>query len=270
MELEKSINSSKQISDKILINCQDPSFYKLQHLMYKLNNNAIVSNAIGDPNINIVLKFNVCFCVKNEYAMSVHLDQFPNYIKYMCSSNCADNTQNILSGKDILENSEMCNVHDVSTGVLVMKYYPLGSVASYTWNEDNFELLKNVMVQVIFSALYAYETKYFVHRDMHARNVLLEPKFYDNIQYGQRTLGIGELQAVIMDFEGSIIGKKARKQMLNDIIANFISSIFFTDITPFVIDLDNVQLQRIKIIDDDDYDYYHAFYEIVTQASILT
>jgi hypothetical protein len=44
-----------------------------------------------------------------------------------------------------------------------MKEYNLGSVENYDWNEKNFDLLKNVIKQVIFAILLAFEKKGFIH-----------------------------------------------------------------------------------------------------------
>lgn len=266
MELEKSPYSGKAISNKMVIDCSDPSFFKLQNLLYRSNNDGVmILNAMYANNIKVVLKFNSPFAVENEYRMSYILDSFPNYIKYLRAFDCAVSIQNILSNKDDLENYGMCKSQGKNIGVLVMKYYPLGSIDSYAWNKENFELLKNIMLQVIYASIYAYEKKQFVHGDLHLGNVLLEFKNHDVIHYGSKFLNIDNVQAIIMDFENSTTGIKTYKKMLEG-ITKFVF-LTFQSIDFFVVH-DNERLQNIKFINSINYDYYEEFYEIITQASI--
>lgn len=268
MELEKSSNSDKPMSNKIYIDCSDPSFFRLHSFLVETKNpSTLILNAMYANNISVVLKFNYPQYAVNEFDMSVRLENLPNYIKFFCMFECGESLRNILLNKNDLSNYEICKVQGKNVGVLVMKYYLLGSVESYTWNEDNFSVLKNVMLQVIYASLYAYSLCKFVHGNLYSRNVLLEPKMYPdmNIYYGSKFLTIDTYQAIIMDFEKSTTEQKPREFMLDGIVKFILLT--FQSLKFFVV-CDNARLYDTKFIDGNDFDYYQEFYEIINQASI--
>ncbi len=111
----------------------------------------------------------------------------------------------------------MCHYGDNEIGILVMKEYNLGCVDNYDWNENNFDLLKNIIKQVAFAIIYAYETKGFIHGDLHSGNILLKSKRNNEITYNEKILILNELEAVIMDFEKS---KLNQNNKISDLVRN--------------------------------------------------
>jgi hypothetical protein len=98
---------------------------------------------------------------------------------------------NIINNKQDISNYKICNYGDEKIGILVMKYYKLGCVNDYEWNENNFNILKNIIKQVVFAVIQAYKIKGFIHGDLHCGNVLLKSKRNCIILYEDKTLGTG-------------------------------------------------------------------------------
>ena len=147
------------------------------------NLQAVVLKALYYNRIDVVLKFGMLESITKEYNISNELLEMPNFIKYFCMIGCNDDIKNITFNKDAISEYKMCQYGNDYVGILVMKHYNLGSIENYGWNENNFNLLKNVIKQVIFSILLAYNKKGFIHGDLHSGNVLLKPKKKSEINY---------------------------------------------------------------------------------------
>ena len=120
-----------------------------------------------------------------------------------------------------------------------MKYYYLGCLDNYNWNKHNFDILKNVIKQVIFAIIHAYNILGFIHGDLHLHsgNILLKPKKNNIVNYGEKILFIDNLEAIIMDFEKS---KLNQYNKITDLIRN-IDKLFTSIINS------NNQILNIKI-----------------------
>jgi len=227
MELYKTeYSSSRGKLDKVLINCKDISYYNLKEFLYtSKNEQSVVINALYDNNVDIVLKFGILNYIEKEYNISKELYELPNFIRYFCIIECNDQIKNIINHKETISNYKMCHYGSNSVGILVMKHYKLGCINNYDWNENNFNILKNVIKQTIFAIIYAYETKGFIHGDLHCGNVLLKPKKNNIAIYGEIELEIDAYEVIIMDFEKSKIDQKDKIMELYRNIDKFINSI---------------------------------------------
>jgi len=204
--------------DKVLLKCTEPNYYILKDFLYiSQNEQAIVLKALYECDINVVLKFGILESIEKEYKISQELLELPNFIKYFCIIRCNDEIKNIINNKKTISNYKICDNVDNEIGILVMKHYYLGCVDNYDWNENNFDLLKNIIKQVVFAIIYAYETKGFIHGDLHSGNILLKSKRNNEITYNKKILILNELEAVIMDFEKS---KLNQKNKINDLVRN--------------------------------------------------
>ena len=196
LKTEHSNNKGTGKLDKVLIKCDEPDYYKLIEFLYaSYDENAIVLKALNYLNINVVLKFGMLQSIEKEFSISNELLEMPNFMKYFCILKCYDDIKNILLNKNTISKYKICHYGNNQVGILVMKHYYLGSIENYDWNENNFELLKNVIKQTIYAVAFAYEKKGFIHGDLHSGNVLLKPKRNPEISYGDRTLIIDELEA---------------------------------------------------------------------------
>lgn len=273
MELIKTEYSlSKGIGklDKVLLKCTDPNYYILTDFLYiSQNEQATVLKALYECDINIVLKFGILESIEKEYYISHELLDIPNFIRYFCLIKCNDDIKNIINNKNTISNYKICHYGDNQIGILVMKEYDLGSIDNYIWNENNFELLKNIIKQVIFSIIYAYNKKGFIHGDLHTGNILLKPKRNCLIKYENKTLNLYDLEVVIMDFEKS---KLQQKNKMSDLIKNilkFMTSIISTCLkNDLIVNIDIDKIIKLKSIFNENNNYYDELDNIVDNINL--
>jgi hypothetical protein len=228
LKTEYSENKGIGKLDKTLINCRESNYYKLIEFLYvSQNEQALVLNSLYNHKINVVLKFNIIQAIQKEYNISLNLFELPNFIRYFCIIECNDSIKNIINHKQTISNYKICQFGNNPIGILVMKYYDLGCIDNYKWNYDNIDILKNIIIQVIFAIIYAYQTIGFIHGDLHCGNILLKQKKICFLNYRNISLKIITLQGVIMDFEKSKINQ-------NNIID------LFRNIDKFITSIDNV------------------------------
>lgn len=153
---------------------------------------------------DVVIKFGNPKKIRNEYNFgeTAYRLQVSNFMKYLCTFTCNESVSNIQE-QDFKTNPFLCHGHGADLGLLVMPYYEKGSLMNYHWTDDNFNVFKNIMKQLVLSLLYAYEQFSFVHGDLHLDNILIRKTKKEQLQYGSHTLETMGLYAVIMDFETS-------------------------------------------------------------------
>ena len=272
MELLKSEYSQNKANgklDKVLLKCEETNFYKLSEFLYKSQNEqALIIKTLYECETNVVLKFGILESIEKEYYISQQLLNLPNFIRYFCVIKCNDDIKNIINNKNTISNYKICNYGDNPLGILVMKEYNLGSINNYFWNENNFNLLKNVIKQVIFSIIFAYNNKGFIHGDLHSGNILLKQKRNRELIYENKILLLNDLEVVIMDFEKS---KLQQINKITDLIKNilkFINSIVDSNNISFNIDYDRNQLIKLKSIFLDNVNYYDEIEQIIDNMKI--
>lgn len=273
MELLKTeYSQSKGIGklDKVSFKCVEPDYYHLTDLLYtSQNEQALILKALYESNINLVLKFGLLESIEKEYEIGQELLEIPNFIRYFCVIKCNDNIRNIINFKHNISNYKMCHYGDKVVGILVMKEYNLGCVENYNWNVDNIDLLKNVIKQVIFSILLAYDTKEFIHGDLHTGNVLLKSKRNLEIKYNNKTLVLEDFEVVIMDFEKSKLNQKNKTNILINNILKFITSIISTCLkNNLVFNIDIGKINKLKSFLNENIDYYNELEKIIDDVII--
>lgn len=208
-ELVKDSSTRQQnpLSAKFKLPCQsritekNPTTEKWLKVEQKLVNNAPILKGILERSKEVVLKYGSPDRIHHEYNISQELAGLPNFIKYYCVFTCKDDIV-----RNFVERPFVCSEDGaIEQGYIVMPYYSVGDMNTYTWNRVNFELLKNILRQVCYAVLYAFEQKGFIHNDLHLANILLRRTKKTTVTYGENvTLNIGPLYAIIMDFERSI------------------------------------------------------------------
>lgn len=273
IKTEYSQNKGNGKLDKIFVECNNPIYYKLINFLYTShNNNALVINALYKLNINIVMKFGIMNYIEKEYSISNDLLKLPNFIKYLCMLNCYDDIKNIITNKETITDYKICNYGNNQIGILVMKYYNFGCIEKYIWNINNVDIFKNVIKQVIFAIIYAYEIKGFIHGDLHCGNILLKSKRKIQIQYGTKILALNDLQVVIMDFEKSKLYQKNKTTELIKNILKFITSIKNVClINNLFFEIDEKKISNISSVSNvnvniNDYDYFD---DIIDNSKIV-
>ena len=123
-----------------------------------------------------------------DYGELFYRRHIPGFIRYMC----------------------ICQVESNLDYVLVMPYFPEGSIRTYAWTEDNIPILKCLLMQVVASMLMAYTTVGYVHDDLHTDNILIRTTEKTEIVYKildrEITVPTFGYEAVIMDFAKSFVG----------------------------------------------------------------
>ncbi len=256
MELFKTEHSNNKRDgklDKVLLKCDDPNYYELTNYLSNSNiEQSLILKALYESKTNVVLKFGILESIEKEYKISEELLELPGFIKYFCMIKCNDNIKNIINiinNQKKISNYKICHFGNNPIGILVMKEYVLGSVENYDWNKNNFHILKNVIKQVIFSILLAFDTKCFIHGDLHSGNVLLKTKRNNSIGYNnKKILQVEIFEVIIMDFEKSKIKQNNNITDLMRNIIKFINSIVDSNNMKMNLNYDRNKLFSLKSI----------------------
>ena len=90
-------------------------------------------------------------------------------------------------------------------GIMVMPYYPQGSVGKYKWSPESYATLRMCMSQIICSLMQAYETTQLIHNDTHLDNIIISKTTKPSIPYtisGKRIdVPTNGFRITIMDYE---------------------------------------------------------------------
>ena len=150
--------------------------------------------------------------LEKEWQIGNMLDGIPGYINYICLFECFDDSYK----KE--KPTRICNAEkkpENNKKILLMPYINEGSIKSFKWSVDKFDILRSVIIQSIMSALVAYQKIGFIHGDFHLDNILLKKTKKTHIEYKLETdkgikiikIPSNGYKIVIMDFENSWIIK---------------------------------------------------------------
>lgn len=300
LKTEYSQNKGIGKLDKVLLKCDEPNYYELTNFMYiSQNEQALILRALHAHNINIILKFGVLESIEKELYISQKLFNLPNFIRYFCMIKCNEDIKNIINNKNTIQEYKICNYGKNKIGILVMKEYNLGSVENYDWIglemeegggggeeggeeggegkgkwkgnekvENNFLILKNVIKQVVYSTLNAYDTKGFIHGDLHTGNVLLKPARSKEINYNGKILQISKFAIVIADFEKSKLNQKNKMRDVINNICKFITCLEYGNNIKLNFDYDRNKLSSLKSPFNENIDYYNEIGKIIDNMRI--
>ena len=150
---------------------------------------------------DVILKFGNLLEIQKEYDFGklTYENNVPNFIKFLCVFSCNDIIQEIQSRNFNIHNF-ICKGEGDLLGIIVMPYVSLGNLDNYSWNKSNLHILKNVICQVVFALLYAYEKFQFIHGDLHVGNILLRHTKKKSVMYGNKLFNITGIYPLIMDF----------------------------------------------------------------------
>jgi hypothetical protein len=93
---------------------------------------------------------------------------------------------------------------DERQNILIMPYYPKGSMRDYEWNQNNVKLFKSLLKQLFYSLLIAFQTFGFIHSNIHLGNVLMVETEHLVIEYDDIDIPLHGYKIAITDFEYSI------------------------------------------------------------------
>jgi serine/threonine protein kinase len=257
MELYKSCYAQRGNGiNKFKLNCDTDKdkWLNLIKILYKNNNNnAVIIEGLYNNTKNIILKVGIQNFIEKEFAIAKELQNLPCFIRYYCIFVCNDSIMNIINNEHMISNYNLCNYGNKPIGILAMNYYKNKSVGEYEWNKHNFDILKNVLRQIIYACFLAYNEKGFIHGDLHPHNILLKTKSKNEITFGIVKLKINTFEVRIMDFE------KSKINVVNDniyfikniqkLMDNLCSMLLFK----MNIDYDRKQLKKLQHDDNIDY-----------------
>lgn len=144
------------------------------------DNQSLILQSILDTKVNIVAKFGTSN-LKKEYDYSAMLHDVKGFTQL------DSNFQGSL---------------------LVMNYYPLGSILSFHWKFENIQVLRSCVKQACLSIYTAFAIKKIIHGDFHPGNVLIKESTIQTILYKLPDMDVIEVTTHgyhidIMDFQNS-------------------------------------------------------------------
>jgi hypothetical protein len=156
---------------------------------------------------DIVVKIGNSKDIHNEYEMSERLKGIKGYVKYICFFECNDNFRNIhpSSQKDVT----LCNGEGKQMKVILMPYFPLGSIATFPWQDHPISLFHSCLKHAVLSMLTAFFGLGVIHNDFHIGNVLLKTTKQKSLSYSIPAIDFHDevpthgVRIWIMDFEKS-------------------------------------------------------------------
>lgn len=137
---------------------------------------------------HIVVKVGDSHTINKEYEIGRILKSINSFVKYICYFPCNDEFKN-------LDLNQSINYYKGSENkVLVIQYYSRGSISKFSWDKENFDILKSLIKEIFIALQTAYINFGFIHNDTHLDNFLIGD---DN-------------KVIIMDFENSVFDDEKR------------------------------------------------------------
>ncbi len=264
-DLLKKLRYKLDSSRKYYVNCdqftKDPGAFHL-NTMLKYETDLHVIQATVERYLDyqefsnqIVIKMAKYYkTLKKEYDIGNTLQNIPGFIRFICIFQCYDNTSAELP-------LQICNstLKDETTRklVLIMPYYPHGSIRNFPWIARHSPILKSLLKQIVASIYLAFQQYGFLHSDLHLDNVLItttkDPTIYYNRQIIITSHGY---QAVVMDFEMSFLGIEQtienRKFYWADLLSTFnrlyeLTTIATVNLEQLVSFLNNARMKFLDI-----------------------
>lgn len=166
---------------------------------------------------DIVVKLGGDESIRKEYEYSKKLYRLKGFVKFICYFECNDNFLDYPNKT----NDYLCKGEGSQMKVIVMPHFEMGNIGSYTWSNENIQLLRSCIKHATLSHISAYASGY-LHGDFHPGNVLLKRTKQASISY--LFDGIGEVTNIetngirtwIMDFENTREISKGNKADLVD------------------------------------------------------
>ena len=150
----------------------------------------------------IVIKIGDTESMQKEYINSTRVHRLKGFVKYICNFSCNDDFRSIPTS----DRTSLCKGPGDTMGIVLMPYFPLGSIAKYSWDKTNLVQLRSCLKHAFLSILVLFYKMNMIHGDFHPGNVLLKPTKQSDIIYsipdvGEFTVITNGLRTWIMDYE---------------------------------------------------------------------
>lgn len=156
-----------------------------------------------DTHGEIVVKIGDSDDIRSEYEFSQKLQHIKGFVKYICYFQCADNFRKLSA------QTSLCHGPGNEMKVILMPWFPLGSVSEFKWQDHDPELLRSCLKHAVLSMLTACYKLSFLHGDFHTGNVLIKKTKQKTLSYDIPQIGTFSniethgIRPWIMDFENS-------------------------------------------------------------------
>lgn len=150
----------------------------------------------------IVIKIGDTESMLKEYTNSTRVHGLKGFVKYICNLSCNDDFRSIPTS----DRTSLCKGPGDTMGIILMPYFPLGSIAKYSWDKTNIVQLRSCLKHALLSVVVLFHKMNIIHGDFHPGNVLLKSTKQSDILYsipevGEFTVKTNGMRTWIMDYE---------------------------------------------------------------------
>ena len=150
----------------------------------------------------VVIKIGDSPDMDREYRAAQHVKTFKGFVKFLCFFTCNDDFREFFKGQRLT----ICKGPGSTMKVIVMPYFPLGSIAGFPWTSDNILGLRSCLYVACLCYIDAFKKIQFIHNDFHAANILLKSSKQSTLTFsGGITVPLHNIRPWIVDFENSSI-----------------------------------------------------------------
>lgn len=150
----------------------------------------------------MVIKIGDTESMLKEYTNSTRVHGLKGFVKYICNFSCNDDFRSIPTS----DRTSLCKGPGDTMGIILMPYFPLGSIAKYPWGKTNIVQLRSCLKHALLSIIVLFHKMNMIHGDFHPGNVLLKPTKQSDITYsipevGEFNVKANGMRTWIMDYE---------------------------------------------------------------------
>ncbi len=193
------------------------------------------------------------------------------FVKYLCKFSCQDD---INKYSKIDTDTYICDKDGkVKITSLLMEIFELGSIKDFSWNADNFYILKDLLKKTLEILFKVSKETGFIHRDLHCGNIMIKKNAY------------GNYYPVIIDLEKSLFvnnneinkykytsldkDKPLEKIIAINDLKDLFSKLMFLNNSKINIDVTDI-LKHVRYISDNEttFDSLQDFYRLIDKMEI--
>ena len=188
--------------------------------------------------------------LNHEFRIGEKLKGVQGVIPYICYFTCKDN---------YLEHPKnaLCKGPGTSMQVLVMPYFPLGSIASFAWKASTANAWRSCLLQATLTYLTLFLQHGVLHGDFHTGNVCIKRTKTSRLEFnvGGQMINVVThgFKAVLMDFEASKDGTISASDGFYDLskfftlLATFQKNVNMDTVYPFINRINQCSMNRMPL-----------------------
>jgi serine/threonine protein kinase len=169
--LKGGTSNCQQNIDKDIDN-KEPGWLQLTSVLQNISGKGIASMIANIDTKDVVVKVQVAENAALEYQFQQQLQAQKGFIHYQCYFTCAGDKSYIEQFSNH-KKTLLCTDKGVSMGVIVMPYYPRGSLEDCL-KQKKVRDIKTILVNTIKYVFGAFVAIGFTHGDLFTKNILLD------------------------------------------------------------------------------------------------